>query len=287
MSSRARCRALLPLLILAAAARAAGQNSGAPPPQSSDQTPPEAAPPRRPPEGSIIIDLPSADTIPEGSLQFWINHRFDQPVQDSDIHSIYSFFSPAHVGLGLSYAPTSRIEAGFFRAPDLEDYEVFAKARLYGPAGGPFAASLRVGGDFRTARGLEERESFFAQAILAFTFASRVRLTAVPTYVSKNAAPFSPSPLDKDVWNVPIALSIAITRSINLQGEMVPRMESPGIGWIAAIEKTVLRHRFSFTVGNLQSTSVDQYVRWNPAFVGGSVKDVHFGFNITRLWKIK
>ena len=267
---------LICFLVVAAAGRAAGEEPAPAPP-----------PPVRPPEGSIIIDLPSVETTPDGSLQFWINHRFDQPVQDSDIHSIYSFFSPAHVGLGLSYAPTPRIEAGFFRAPDLEDYEVFAKARLYGSSAGPFQASLRLGGDFRTARGLEERESFFAQAIVAFTFASRVRLTAVPTYVSKNAAPFSPVPLDKDVWNVPVALSIAITRSINVQGEMVPRMESPGIGWIAAIEKTVLRHRFAFTVGNMQSTSVDQYVRWNPAFIGASVKDVHFGFNITRLWKIR
>ena len=276
MRRRRRPEWLLVLFLVIVPARRGAGEEPAPPP-----------PPVRPPEGSIIIDLPSVETIPDGSLQFWINHRFDQPVQDSDIHSIYSFFSPAHVGLGLSYAPTSRIEAGFFRAPDLEDYEVFAKARLYGSSAGPFQASLRLGGDFRTARGLEERESFFAQAILAVTVASRVRLTAVPTYVSKNAALTSPVPLGKNAWNVPVALSIAITRSINVQGEIVPRMESPGIGWITAIEKTVLRHRFSFTVGNMQSTSVDQYVRWNPAFIGASVKDVHFGFNITRLWKIR
>ena len=286
MRGRIPClRGALVLLLLAPGARGlAAQEAGAQETPAPDTAPP---PPVRPPEGSIIVNLPSVETVPGGSLHFWINHRFEQPVQDSDIHSIYSFFSPAHVGLGISYAPTSRLEAGFFRAPDQEDYEVFAKYRIYAPADGPFQATLRIGGDFRTARGLEDRGSFFAQGILAFTVASRVRFTAVPTYVSKNAAPFQATPLDRDVWNVPVALSVAVTRTINVQGEMIPRMESPAIGWIAAVEKTVLRHRFAFTIGNVQSTSVDQYVRWNPSLVGGSAKDLHFGFNITRLWKIR
>lgn len=243
-------------------------------------------PPPKPPEGSVIIDLPSANTNPDGSLQFLINHRFSQPVQDSDIHSFYSFFSPANVGLGASYVPIHNLETGFLRAQELEDYELFAKYAVCAPAGGTFAAAVRMGWDFRTERGVDDRSSFFAQGILAVTIAHRIRITAVPTF-SQQAAGQVP-PTTRNVFNVLGALSIAITSSINVHGEIVPRKDgSAATGWIASIEKTLLRHRFAFTVGNLRGTTVDQYVLWQPQFSNPQPSHVYFGFNIVRLWKLK
>jgi hypothetical protein len=52
-----------------------------------------------------------------------------------------------------------------------------------------------------------------------------------------------------------------------------------------AIEKTVLRHRFAFTVGNLRETTVDQYVA--PNFAGLPREDYYLGFNLVRQWKLK
>jgi len=268
-----------PIPLLLAAALLVGTKAGA----EEENAP---APPPKPPEGSVIIDLPSANVNPDGSLQFLINHRFSEPVQDSDIHSVYSFFSPANVGLGLSYVPLHNLETGFLRGQELEDYEVFAKYSVYAPAGGTFAAGVRVGGDFRTARNLEHRDSFFAQGILALTIASRVRISAVPTFSSWAVGQVPPA--NQNVFNVLGALSIALTSSINLHGEIVPRAHgSPGTGWIASIEKTLLRHRFSFTVGNLRGTTVDQYVLWQPQFSTPQPSNVYFGFNIVRLWKLK
>ena len=89
------------------------------------------------------------------------------------------------------------------------------------------------------------------------------------------------------IFNVPAAISIALNRTINIQGEIVPRSgraDSPGVGWIASIEKTVLRHRFAFTVGNLRATTVDQYVASD--FSGLSPKSYFFGFNLVRQWKL-
>lgn len=268
---------------LVATARSAPAREAAP---AQEATPAQEAAPAPPTEGSVIIDLPSADVNGDGTLQFLVNHRFSEPVQESTIHSFYSFFSPANVGLGLSYVPLHRLEAGFLRAQQLEDYEVFAKYSVYAPAAGPFHAAVRVGGDFRTQRFLEDRSSFFAQGILAFTIASRVRVSAVPTFSTRGVGPVLPS--QENVFNVLGALSVAVTRSFIVHGEIVPRTDgSPGTGWIASIEKTVLRHRFSFTVGNLRGTTVDQYVIWQPSyFVGESPQNVYFGFNIVRLWKL-
>ncbi len=266
---------LLAAAVLGAARVGRGQDTSVP------------APPPPPPEGSVIIDLPSANTNSEGSLGFLINHRFSEPVQDSDIHSFYSFFSPANVGLGLSYVPLKNLETGFLRGQELEDYEVFAKYSVYAPPGGLFAAAARLGGDFRTARNLENRNSFFAQAVLALTFASRVRVSFVPTF--STWAVGQALPPRQNVLNYLGAVSIAVTRTINIHGEIVPRAYgSPGTGWIASIEKTLLRHRFAFTIGNLRGTTVDQYILWQPPFfVSNSPGNVYFGFNIIRLWKLK
>jgi len=291
------CRLGLWLFLCAAVCRAqapppeTGAPATPPPPTPEAEAP---APPPRPPEGSVIINLPSADTNPAGSLQFLINHRFTAAVQGSDIHSFFSFFSPAQVGLGLSYTPLPGLEGGFLRGQDLEDYEVFAKYSLRATAQGPFRAAVRLGGDFRTEKTPLDphRESFFAQGILAITIASRVRLTAVPTYVSRVAGPLALND-QTNVFNVPAALSASITRTINLQAEVVPRTKgSPGVGWIAAVEKTLLRHRFSFTVGNIHGVTADQYTIWQPQLYEGipprveSPTNIYFGFNIVRLWKL-
>jgi hypothetical protein len=239
-----------------------------------------------------------------GVLQFLITHRFSDPVSGSNIHSLFSFSSSADVGLGLSYVPVRNLEIGFLRNRNLEDYELAAKYAVLSSNESLVGLALRVGGDARTQSSstvcettprpaacgyVDHRYTFFAQAIGAVTLFSRVRLTAVPTYVSWSAQnPFVvTNSVHENIFNVPVAAAIAVTRSINIQGEVVPRLAraaAGGVGWIVAIEKTVLRHRFSFTCGNIRPTTVDQYV--GPDFLGRP-RDYYLGFNIVRQWKLK
>lgn len=283
-------RIALALLLLLAALPAAAQEA-------------PAAEPVRPPEGSIIINLPSAEVNGPHVLQLLITHRFSEPVSGSNIHSLFSFDSGADVNIGLSYVPLKDLEVALLRSRNLEDYELSAKYRFLSSPEGPIGLAVRVGGDARTqstpslcettARPVacgyvDHRYSFFAQAIGAVTLFSRVRLTAIPTYVSWSAQqPFVvTNSVHENIFNVPVAVAIAVTRSINIQGEVVPRLAraaSGGVGWIVAIEKTVLRHRFAFTCGNIRSTTVDQYV--GPDFLGRP-RDYYLGFNIVRQWKL-
>lgn len=259
--------------------------------------------PIRPPEGTVIVNLPSAEVNAPRTLQLHFTHRFSQPISDSNIHSLFSFDSGADVGIGLSYVPIKDLEVGFLRNRSLEDYELWAKYRIPALPEGPVALALRVGGDARTESTpslcetaprpaacsfVDHKYTFFAQAIGGVTLFSRIRLTAVPTYVSYSAQqPFVVSEsVHKNVFNFPFAAAIAVTRSVNVQAEVVPRMSranAGGVGWIVAIEKTVLRHRFSFTLGNLRPTTVDQYV---GADFGSRPGDYFIGFNIIRQWKL-
>jgi hypothetical protein len=254
--------------------------------------------PWRPPEGTIIINLPSAEVNAPRTLQLHFTHRFSEPLADSTARDLFSFDSGAEVGIGLSYVPVRDLEIGFLRSRRLRDYEFWAKYRFIAASPeSPVALSLRVGGDARTENVslcdqdqhpdfCDHRYSFFAQASGALTLFTRLRLTAVPTFVSYTAQGTT-SPLRKNILNVPFAASIAVTRSVNVQAEVVPARAraapSGGVGWILAIEKTVLRHRFSFTVGNLRPTTVDQYI---GADFSGRPGDYFIGFNIIRQWKL-
>jgi hypothetical protein len=276
---------------------------------AQEKAAPEAAPePVPPPEGSIIINLPSAEVSSPATLTLLFAHRFSQPVQDSDIHTLFSFDSVADVKIGLAYSPLRNLEISLERDPahcfcglggavtsatqGLEIYQLGAKYRLL--SGGPLSFALRLGGDWRTARGLDNRTTFFAQAIAGVSIGPRIRITAIPTYVSRTSGqPRFPVATYTDVFNVAGALSVALTRSINLHGEVLPRVArggARGVGWIASLEKTVLRHRFAFTVGNLRATTVDQYVasdfRQTRAIPNFAPQDLYLGFNIVRLWKL-
>jgi len=287
--------AILLMGTLAAIPRtAAGQTQADAQPQAQAQadTPapvPEAAPPARSPEGSRIINFPSADVPRPGTLTLLFTHRFTQPLEDSDIHSLYSFDSGADIGIGLAYAPLTNLDVSLYRSSNQDVYELDAKYRVF--ATDSVAAAVRAGGDWRTERGVENRFSFFAQAIVAVTIGSRVRLSAIPTYVSRVAGNtfVGQQPFYEDVVNLGGALSLAVTRSINVHGEVMARRkntDSGGVAWNASIEKTVPRHRFSFTVGNQRATTVDQYVTWTPQFFGESSHRFFIGFNIVRQWKL-
>lgn len=278
--------------ILLAAVFGSAQETAPPSPSTSPAPAPTPAAetpvaPARPPEGERIINLPSADVPPAGTLSVLFTHRFTQPLEQSDIHSLYSFDSGAEIGIGLAYSLFDRLDVGLYRSSFLDVYELDVKGHVLDA--GPFALSARVGSDWRTERNLQNRNGVFGQAILALSIGSRIRITAVPTYVSKtSSAPFTTlKPFYENVFNVPAAISVKVTRTVNVQGEIVPRSgraDSPGVGWIASIEKTVSRHRFAFTVGNLRATTVDQYVA--SPFNNLSPHNYFIGFNLVRQWKL-
>jgi len=272
----------------------------------------------RPIEANVIIDLPSVQVPPAGTLTFLVTHRFQQPIQDADIDNFFTLDSGNDWGFGLWYAPLKNLNLGFYRTSDLNIYE--ASAQYEFPELGCFRSSLRAGEDWRTETGFfgaaSPKSSFFLQGILAYDFGKYVRLTAVPTYlqrtnlvrVNTNDPPpgdrscrtnppdpdrpaYSCSGLYENLFNVPVGLSIAITHSITVHGEVTPRLgraNATGVGWAVSLEKSLLRHRFAFFAGNQRATTVDQYtvgIAHNP-LTNSNPKNIYIGFNLYRAWKL-
>ncbi len=310
----------------------AAQETPPPPPETPAAESPKEADaketvPYRPIEGPVIINLPSVDVPKAGTLTVLFAHRFSQALQDATFNNLFTFDSAANIGIGAAYAPVKNLDISFYRySNDVTDYEFAAKYAAFTCRS--FALSLRIGGDDRSAQGLNNRSTFFAQAILAYTFAPWARITAVPTYLNRTAGlpvyfeagvdgglpavfQVSPEPVYTNVFNVPVAASIAITQSITLHGEVTPswgrtvlvsrvqpdcgtateprlcpaspQHSSPGVGWIVSVEKTLPRHRFAFTAGNVTQTTADQYLVSN---FGGKPGNVYIGFTLSRQWGI-
>ena len=303
---RLSARGLFAVLSLGLAACLLAQEATPPPtptptpasaPQASPEETekPEPTPTPKAPEGSVIINLPSVDVPRPGTLTLLFTHRFSQPVADSDIHSLFSFDSGADIGIGLAYAPVRGLDVSFYRSSSIDIYELAAKYHVLSK--GPVGVAVRAGWDWRTQVGAifdavpdYSRSGFFGQIVAAINIGSRARFTVVPTYVSEMSGQPTTTPRDlyKDVFQVPVALSIAVTPTVNVQGEVYPntgKTDSAGVGWIVSIEKTLLRHRFAFTCGNVRSTTVDQYV--SPVPFGNLAKNYYLGFNLVRQWSLK
>lgn len=272
----------------------------------------------RPIESHLIVALPSVDVPAAGTLTFAVTHRFTQRLQEGSINNFFTLDSGNTWGFGLWYAPIKNLNVGFHRSSQLATYEASAQYEL--PAIHGFSSSVRVGEDWRT-QVLEfgdetvpfaasPKSSFFAQAVLAYSFGPYARITVVPTYLQRiNGIRFfvdSPPPRDRscrpsdtpppafvctglyeNVFNVPVGASIAVTHSITVHGEATPRLSrlnANGVGWAVSVEKSLLRHRFAFFVGNQRSTTVDQYAGAIP--LGRSPSNIYIGFNLYRAWKL-
>lgn len=328
MEMKTWSRIALLLAALGAPLTAAAQETQAPPPDAKTETGEasnDTAVRYLPIEGNVIISLPSVEVPREGTLSLLFTHRFVSAVQNSSpFHDLVSFDNGASIGIGLGYSPLKNLDLSFYRSSEssLDPWEIAGKYQFLSKDS--VGAALRVGADVRSEADLSDRTSVFVQGIVAYSLGQRFRITAVPTYVTKingpqrtynpNFTPPSfPPPNDgscktndfggssctglyRNVFSVPIGLSVALTRSITVHGEISPRLgryDSPGVAWVASIEKSLLRHRFCFTAGNQRQTTVDQYaagLAWGSQYTSdkvNGVKGVYLGFNLARQWKVK
>ncbi|MFY9551190.1 MAG: DUF5777 family beta-barrel protein [Thermoanaerobaculia bacterium] len=310
--------AALGWIALAAGSVVTGQEPAPEPTPAPAETPEPAKqePARfRPIESNVIVNLPSVEVPPEGTLTFLVTHRFTERIQNGNIQNFFTLDKGNTWGFGLWYAPIRNLNVGFYRSSDLDVYEASAQYEL--PRMGGFGASLRVGEDWRTdVETVSPHSSFFVQAILAYSFGPYVRLTAVPSYLQRTTSfiqvfpqPGFPTPppgdrsckplpsdnttflchgLYENFFNVPVGVSIALTHSITVHGEVIPRRgiaDSSGVGWSVTVEKSLLRHRFAFFAGNQRKTTLDQYLQSIP--FTDRPGNVYIGFNLFRQWKLK
>ena len=246
------------------------------------------------PVGDILLTLPSSHMADARTWEVRFSHRFNQSVDGNGVHSLFGLDSGANVGLALSYVPIRDVEIALTRQSALETYEGTVKYALMQQARAlPFSAALRAGADWRNARGLDDRSSWFAQAIVSRQFGSRFDLYAVPTFVTKAGRVVSGNrsgALFDHAFNVPIGALVQIMPGLSVVGELVPKNRdlpsgiNSDVGWAIGIKRAIGGHLFEVLLTNNDGMTTDQYA--SSTYNGAPLRsrDKKLGFNIERRW---
>jgi hypothetical protein len=262
-----------------------------------EQPPTNAYTPIQPvPLGDVLLNLPTSHISGPKTWEVKFTHRFNQSIDQGSLsdrlHSLFGLDSNADVGLGLSYVFHPRWQVSIYRANAMDDIEVGLKYIAIQQADAiPFSAALRFGGDYRTEQDLEDRTSFFAQAVLSHEFGRRAEIFIVPTYATNAGRAVSTTgsqALFEHAFNVPIGGAFMISNGLSIVGELypvnhdLPDALDADFGWAVGFKRAIGGHHFEILLTNSNATHVDQYI--TSTYMGSPLHrgDIHLGFNIER-----
>jgi hypothetical protein len=248
------------------------------------------------PLGDMLLSLPSPNVQPHGIWEIRFSHRFNQSLSSGSlsdqVHSLFGLDSNADVVFGASWAVRPKLQLSLARSNTNDTLEGAAKfAVLQQSARMPLSLTMRGGGDWRTERNLEDRTSFFAQAIVSHQFGKKAEVFALPTFVTNAGRALSGNTsgaLFDTAFNVPVGVAYMnrpqladVAEVIPPNGDLPDEIEAD-FGWSLGIKRNIGGHWFEILLTNSQATMADQYV--TTTFQGAALDsgDIRLGFNIER-----
>lgn len=248
------------------------------------------------PVGDALLSLPSNQIAPWGQWEWKFTHRFNQSLGQGSfsdqLHSLFGLDTNADVVFGGSYTIRPNLQLSVVRSNTNDTVEAAAKYVLWRQtAGRPFTATLRGGTDIRTEKDLEDRTSFFAQAILSRQLGRKAEVFLLPTFATNAGRAVngdSAVALFDTAFNMPIGFVwmvrpglAAVAEVIPPNGDLPEGMETD-FGWSIGLKRNLGGHWFEILLTNNQSTLVDQYVTSTYQGTGLDAGDIKLGFNIER-----
>jgi hypothetical protein len=270
----ARRRRWLGAALLSAAAWAAGGGAMA-------QAEPGYEPIRQDPLGTRLVNLPTPNPVGARTVEILFTHRFFEPLDEGDSHTLWGIDSGADVSFGLAYGLTRNFDLAAFRSSIDEDYELAAKYRLLAQAPRvPFSLALRAGANLLLRDEIADSTRPFAQLLISRQLRPGVNLLLAPSWARD-------TPRLRDAFNVPVGLTLGPGGAWLIELEYVPEnrdLEESVAAWHVAFSKAIGGHIFEITFGNSRATTVDQYLGGDSS-AAFAEDDVRLGFNLVRLLK--
>ena len=248
------------------------------------------------PTGDTLLSLPSPQIPAVRTWEVKFTHRFNQSIDQGSlsdqVHSLFGLDTNADVVFGLSYVLRRDLQVSVARSNTNDTIEGAAKFVVFQQAQAvPLSATLRGGVDWRTERNLNDRVSFFAQAIVSRQFGRKAEIYILPTFVTKAGRAVdgnTSGALFGNAFNVPVAVTYMLRRNLSLVAEItppngdLPEQMDADFGWSLGIKRALGGHWFEILLTNNQSTLTDQLV--TSTFQGSPLDmgDIKLGFNIER-----
>lgn len=247
------------------------------------------------PVGDQLLTLPSSHIPSQGVWEVRFTHRFNQSLTNGSfsdqVHALFGLDTNADVNFALSYAMRRDLQFSLARSNTNDTLEGAAKYVVLQQAPAvPLTLTLRGGIDYRTERDLEDRESFFAQAIVSRRI-GKLEVFALPTFATNAGRAVNgdtSAALFTTAFNVPVGAAYFMKPPLAVVVELIPPNrdlpdETDGnFGWAIGIKRAIGGHWFEILVTNSQGTTTDQYITNTFQGAGLDAGDVKLGFNIER-----
>lgn len=242
-----------------------------------------------------LINGHTVETIKKGLLDFKISHRFGFVNQ-----GIYELFGldNATERMGFDYGITDRLMVGFGRSTFQKQLDGFVKYRLLQQTTGkkimPVSVTLVATSILKTLREVDatrkrtvgDRTSYVYQVLIARKFNENFSLQLVPTLVHYNLVPQVNNP--NDLLSLGIGGRQKISRRVSINAEYYWQFDkftgyhnSLAIGVDIETGGHVFQLQFTNSTGMTERTFIHETT---GDWLNG---DIHFGFNISRIFKIK
>lgn len=243
-----------------------------------------------------VISSHSMEHVAGGVLDFRILHRFGRINQGPG--ELFGL-DQATIRLGFDYGITDRLTVGFGRSSNKKELDGFIKYRLcwQGKGEGAIPFSLILISSI-TRDGLKwqdpdrqnfetSRLAYVHQVIIGRKFSNSLSLQLVPTMVHRNLV--STNEESHDIYTLGVGGRVKVSQRIALTGEYFLHLAGNlsdtytnplSLGIDIETGGHVFQLHFTNALGmNERAMLIDNTGKWNKG-------DIHFGFNISRVFTI-
>ena len=234
------------------------------------------------------------ENVGKGILDFRINHRFGRVNQGA-----YNLFGldNASMRMALDYGITDKLMVGIGRSSFEKQFDGFVKYKLLRQSSGkkhmPISLSYVATGILKTlkdpdptiTKNFTDRLYFAHQLLIARKFNDYTSIQLMPTIVHYNIVPTANDP--NDLFSLGIGARQRISKRVNLTGEYYYQFNklsgyynSFSVGFDIETGGHVFQLHFTNSTGMTERTFITETTgQWGKG-------DIHFGFNISRVFTI-
>lgn len=251
--------------------------------------------------GNRVFNGHSLETTKKGALEFRIQHRLGR--LDSGFNELFGL-DQASVRLGLDYGITDWLMVGMGRSTLDKFYNGFVKVKMLRQSKGKrkMPLTMTAVADMGIASGkwtIPDRKNYFSsrlyytfQVIIGRKFGSRVALQVAPTLIHRNLVAAAKD--HNDVFSLGFAGRVRVSNMVALSAEyyyVFPHQIYSQVNGSDVtnslsfgVEIYTGKHLFQVFVTNTYGSNEKQFITENTE--NWLHKGIHFGFNITRIFKV-
>jgi hypothetical protein len=237
--------------------------------------------------GMNVVNIPNGKPMKKGGVDFAVQHRFSQAIDDAGLGGILGFDSQATVAYGGRVGLSDRVSFGFLRSNMFKTIE-FSGMLNVARQGTSSPVTFAVRGGVEGRKNFHERYSPFLQWIFTRTFADRVSFTASPSFAFNTRAEVSSIPADlrfgarnNHTASIGLGAGVRLLHTTSVVGEYIPRLwgfqgeikNRPGVSM--GLQRSTFRHTFELVATRQFPMTTSQYIVQGDDYF-------KIGFNIYR-----